>query len=203
MIKTFIFVEDGSVDLDELKSSVGDDVLVIPYRQGATPPAIQQPREPVSRREVNIKDRLLDLMIEFDEMGFAPTTVCKDPEGYAKKWKDQVLEEVKALKAENAAMRKQISEMLTPLCTLGDKLYHYELSFGDGFDENGKVIHTSSMDIIETVVTRDNIWRMCDLVQNKRAFFSKEALAASFKERFQKGREQFVKEIKDDKRRTD
>lgn len=49
MIKTFIFVEDGSVDLDELKSSVGDDVLVIPYRQGATPPAIQQPREPVSQ----------------------------------------------------------------------------------------------------------------------------------------------------------
>lgn len=49
MIKTFIFVEDGSVDLDELKNSVGDDVLVIPYRQGATPPAIQQPREPVSQ----------------------------------------------------------------------------------------------------------------------------------------------------------
>ena len=50
MIKTFIFVEDGSVDLDELKSSVGDDVLVIPYRQGSTPPTIQQPREPVSER---------------------------------------------------------------------------------------------------------------------------------------------------------
>lgn len=109
----------------------------------------------------------------------------------------------KKLKAENAAMRKQISEMLTPLCTLGDKLYHYELSFGDGFDENGNVIYTSSMDIIETEVTRDNIWLMCDLVQNKRAFFSREALAASFKERFQKGREQFVKEIKDDKRRTE
>lgn len=49
MIKTFIFVEDGSVDLDELKSNVGDDVLVIPYRQGSTPPTIQQPREPVAR----------------------------------------------------------------------------------------------------------------------------------------------------------
>ena len=110
MIKTFIFVEDGSVDLDELKSSVGDDVLVIPYRQGATPPAIQQPREPVSRKEVNIKDRLLDLMIEFDEMGFAPTTVCEDPEGYAKKWKDQVLEEVKALKAENVALRERLDK---------------------------------------------------------------------------------------------
>lgn len=110
---------------------------------------------------------------------------------------------IERVQAENAAMRKQISEMLTPLCTLGDKLYHYELSFGEGFDENGKVIYTSSMDIIETEVTRDNIWLMCDLVQNKRAFFSREALAASFKERFQKGREQFVKEIKDDKRRTD
>lgn len=110
---------------------------------------------------------------------------------------------IERVQAENAAMRKQISEMLTPLCTLGDKLYHYELSFGEGFDEDGKVIYTSSIDIIETVVTRDNIWRMCDLVQNKRAFFSREALVASYKERFEKGREQFVKEIKDDKRRTD
>lgn len=99
MIKTFIFVEDGSVDLDELKSSVGDDVLVIPYRQGATPPAIQQPREPVSRREVNIKDRLLDLMIEFDEMGFAPTTVCENAEGFAVKWKEQVVNEIGRLEA--------------------------------------------------------------------------------------------------------
>ena len=99
MIKTFIFVEDGSVDLDELKNSVGDDVLVIPYRQGATPPAIQQPREPVSRREVNIKDRLLDLMIEFDEMGFAPTTVCEDAERVAVKWKEQVVNEIGRLEA--------------------------------------------------------------------------------------------------------
>ena len=115
MIKTFIFVEDGSVDLDKLKSSVGDDVLVVPYRQGATPPAIQQPREPVSRREVNIKDRLLDLMIEFDEMGFAPTTVCEDPDGYAKKWKDQVWEEVKALKAENSELRERIENAVERL----------------------------------------------------------------------------------------
>lgn len=125
MIKTFIFVEDGSVDLDELKSSVGDDVLVIPYRQGATPPAIQQPREPVSRREVNIKDRLLDLMIEFDEMGFAPTTVCDDAEGVAVKWKEQVVNEIGRLEsnintlwheakgnAAEAVMQKNRADML-------------------------------------------------------------------------------------------
>ena len=90
-----------------------------------------------------------------------------------KRYSEAGAEEIKRLESENAAMRKQISEMLTPLCTLGDKLYHYELSFGEGFDENGKVIYTSSMDIIETEVTRDNIWLMCDLVQNKRAFFSR------------------------------
>lgn len=49
MIKTFIFVEDGSVDLDELKDNVGDDVFVITYRQGSMRPEIQQPREPVSQ----------------------------------------------------------------------------------------------------------------------------------------------------------
>lgn len=49
MIKTFIFVEDGSVDTDKLQASVGDDVLIVTYRQGAMPPTIQQPREPVSR----------------------------------------------------------------------------------------------------------------------------------------------------------
>lgn len=118
-------VRDGSVDLDELKSSVGDDVLVISYRQGSTPPTIQQPREPVSRREVNIKDHLLDLMIEFDEMGFAPTTVCDDAERVAVKWKEQVVNEIGRLEsnintlwheakrnAAEAAMQKNRADML-------------------------------------------------------------------------------------------
>lgn len=119
MIKTFIFAEDGSVDLDELKSSVGDDVLVISYRQGATPPAIQQPREPVSRREVNIKDRLLDLMIEFDEMGFAPTTVCPDGEKYAIDWRDRVRKEFARL----TEQEKQAVETLTRSFTRMETLY--------------------------------------------------------------------------------
>lgn len=113
MIKTFIFVEDGSVDLDELKSSVGDDVLVIPYRQGAASPEIRQPREPVSRREVNIKDRLLDLMIEFDEMGFAPTTVCEDAEGFAVKWKEQVVNEIGRLEAKITTLWHKADETKT------------------------------------------------------------------------------------------
>ena len=46
-IKTFIFVEDGSVDVDDLTKSVGNDVKVITYRQGASMPTIHQPQEPV------------------------------------------------------------------------------------------------------------------------------------------------------------
>lgn len=107
MIKTFIFVEDGSVDLDELKGAVGDDVLVVPYRQGATPPMIHQPRKSVSRHGGGAYNGLQNLMIEFDEMGFAPTTPCSDPEAFAVRWRDQVLKEVKALETENDALRHE------------------------------------------------------------------------------------------------
>ena len=57
-----------------------------------------------------MKNRLLDLLIEFDEMGFAPTTVCENAEEYATKWEDQVREAVKALENENAALRERLEK---------------------------------------------------------------------------------------------
>ena len=48
MIKTFIFVEDGSVDFDALQRTVGDETKVIVYRQGASSPEIKQPEFPIS-----------------------------------------------------------------------------------------------------------------------------------------------------------
>lgn len=126
MIKTFIFVEDGSVDLDELKNSVGDDVLVVPYRQGAASPEIRQPREPVSRREVNIKDRLLDLMIEFDEMGFAPTTVCEDAEGFAVKWKEQVVNEIGRLETQITTLQKGLKKAVEDVAERIKMAFYYE-----------------------------------------------------------------------------
>ncbi len=53
-----------------------------------------------------MNDRLLGLLIEFDEMGFAPTTVCADPEEFAVRWKEQVLKEIKLLEVENDALRQ-------------------------------------------------------------------------------------------------
>ena len=35
-------------------------------------------------------DIIIDLLTEFDEMGFAPTVPCPDSEAYAIKWRDEV-----------------------------------------------------------------------------------------------------------------
>ena len=80
MIKTFIFVEDGSVDLDELKNSVGDGVLVLSYRRGATPPAIQQPREPVSqKREMEkLESEIFSLWEKLVEIGNFALKMCDE-----------------------------------------------------------------------------------------------------------------------------
>lgn len=53
MIKTFIFVEDGSVDIDELEEALGSETKVIVYRQGAIQPKIEQPELPISTYKDN------------------------------------------------------------------------------------------------------------------------------------------------------
>lgn len=55
-------------------------------------------------------NRLLALLIEFDEMGFSPTTVCEDPEGHAVKWKELLLEEIKALESDNVSLCNEADE---------------------------------------------------------------------------------------------
>lgn len=57
-----------------------------------------------------MKNRLLDLLIEFDEMGYAPAPPCGDPERCAEEWKNRVWEEVKSLEAENAALRERLEK---------------------------------------------------------------------------------------------
>ena len=157
MIKTFIFVEDGSVDLDELKNSVGDDVLVVPYRQGAVSPEIRQPREPVSRREINIKDRLLDLMIEFDEMGFAPTTVCEDAEGLAVKWKEQVVNEIGRLEAQITTLQAGLKKAVEDVAERIKMAFYYEFdelipsTMADKIDEIVKEVLKNSYEFDELI----------------------------------------------------
>ena len=55
-------------------------------------------------------DRITDLFIEFDEMGFIPTTLCPEPEEYAIEWRGKVWEEIELLKAENAELRARLNK---------------------------------------------------------------------------------------------
>ena len=48
MIKNIIYVEDGSVDLDELESTLTTETKIIVYRQGSNPPTLVQPRVPIN-----------------------------------------------------------------------------------------------------------------------------------------------------------
>lgn len=111
---------------------------------------------------------------------------------YCKKCADEMLstpEDTKkyekiiaGLQAENAALREQISKMIMPPCTLGDTLYITSFCFGDGYDETGNAVHTSGWQITETKVDEKNFYRMCDLVRNEIAFFSREAAERELEE---------------------
>lgn len=50
-------------------------------------------------------NKINDLLIEYDEMGMSPTTVCEDPEQYAIEWREKVREEFERLVAENIALK--------------------------------------------------------------------------------------------------
>ena len=56
MIKSFLYVEDGSVDVDALEDSLGEETRIIIYRQGSKPPILEQPKEPIK----TVFDEVLD-----------------------------------------------------------------------------------------------------------------------------------------------
>lgn len=85
------------------------------------------------------------------------------------------------LESENAALRKQISEMIMPPCTLGDTLYIVACTFGDGYVED-EIVHQSGFSVVKSVVTEKNFYKMCDLVRNGKAFFSREAAEKELEE---------------------
>lgn len=93
------------------------------------------------------------------------------------------LEAIEALKSENAALRKQIFEMVRPPVKPNDILYTVTFSLCDGYDDCGNRLYNNGWHIAEEKVTEKNFYRMCDFVRNGKAFFSREAAEAKLKER--------------------
>lgn len=75
MIKNILYVEDGSVDLDELKSTLTTETKIIVYRQGSTPPVLVQPQLPIndifSEAEFKAEKELKELRKETEKL------ICK------------------------------------------------------------------------------------------------------------------------------
>ena len=58
-----------------------------------------------------------ELLVNFDEMGFAPTTLCGNPDEYACEWKKQLLAEIERLTEE----RNRYAETLAKYQMASDK----------------------------------------------------------------------------------
>lgn len=107
-----------------------------------------------------MRDELDDLLIEFDEMGYEPTTLCENPQREAENFKNrlkQALLELKSIKETNP------SETLRKL----DIIRHLEI----GFDKNGKPItlnDTSGLNYIEkALITKSKKEKAFDIVAEK------------------------------------
>lgn len=55
---------------------------------------------------------IADLLTDFDEMGFAPTTLCENPDEYAREWKEQLVAEIERLEAENERFESNMKSVL-------------------------------------------------------------------------------------------
>ena len=116
---------------------------------------------------------------------FKPTTNEEKILVAIKLYSEAGAEEIKRLESENAALRKQISEMIMPPCTIGETLYIVACTFGDGYVED-EIVHQSGFSVVKSVVTEKNFYKMCDLVRNAKAFFSQEAAERELEELVEK-----------------
>lgn len=62
-------------------------------------------------------ERLIDLFVAFDEMGFSPTIPCENLEKAAIEWKEKVIKEIEAIEAKNDALRDRLENAVERLKT--------------------------------------------------------------------------------------
>lgn len=55
---------------------------------------------------MELTEYITDLLVDFDEMGFAPTTTVPNPEAYAIEWRNKITKAFEELTEENEKLRK-------------------------------------------------------------------------------------------------
>lgn len=107
---TGVFPEGSSYYFECLGG--GEDCAELLYKAGYGD--VSEYKAEIKRLKSNTPQHLKDLLIEFDEMGFAPTTVCPNPDKYATEWRDRLVNCVNnATKQAQIDVLNEVRERLT------------------------------------------------------------------------------------------
>lgn len=76
---------------------------------------------------MELTEYITDLLVDFDEMGFAPTTTVPNPDAYAIEWRNKITKAIKELTEGNERLRKRIITLEQKLMLLGcDEVYVFK-----------------------------------------------------------------------------
>lgn len=62
-------------------------------------------------------DIIIDLLIDFDEMGFIPTTTVPDPEAYAIKWRAEITKAFEDYRKQSEGEWRNLAKVGVYMCT--------------------------------------------------------------------------------------
>lgn len=65
-----------------------------------------------------------DLLIDFDEMGFAPTTICPNPDEYACEWKMKLVAEINRQQAKIEALKMDNNQLESDIIIANNNYEH-------------------------------------------------------------------------------
>ena len=125
--------------------------------------------------------KIQNLCIEFDEMGYEPTTLCENPEQTAKKWKSDLMYEIglfldesmgikaryNELKAENERLTKRLKQVLLSIDTVKEMnaMYNIDEQRKQAVKEFAEWIKDNITDVPFCNQKAYNIF--CDMVNEK------------------------------------
>ena len=95
-----------------------------------------------------------DLLVDFDEMGFMPTTTCEDPNEYALEWKQKLIAEIELIKDERDFGNKVIKDLNGAFWERSKKISSLYKQINEAEEETDRKIKVAVKDAEKTTVER-------------------------------------------------